>query len=131
MWRNPLSGRRRPDPSRSDVALTADVWERAGQVATATLPVLAEVEAFALTIYGAHGLPTRQGHYRRGPSEGAWLFLGETLAAEQRWAMVLNMPPEEGWRYATLEDIGCFNGASAELRAASALLATCRHLNRG
>lgn len=126
MWRR-LSGRRRFE-SRSEVATTADVWERAGQVATATLPVMAEVEALALQIYGAHGLPTRPGHYRRGPGDGAWLYLGEHVDADLRWAMVLDMPPEAGWRYATLEDIGRFKGAPADLRAASNLLATCRHL---
>lgn len=127
MWRGQRS-RRGTSEARSEVATTADVWERAGQAATATLPLMAEVEALALRIYGAHGLPTQAGHYRRGPHAEAWLFLGEHLDAELRWAMVLDMPPEAGWRYATLEDIGRYPGAPAELRAASNLLATCRHL---
>jgi hypothetical protein len=126
MWRQ-LSGRRRVT-NRSAVATAADVWERAGQVATATLPVMAEVEALALRIYGAHGLPTVPGHYRRGPDADAWVFLGEQVDPDLRWAMVLDLPPEAGWRYATLEDIGRFRGAPADLRAASNLLATCRHL---
>lgn len=127
MLRRLLSGRRRFQ-ARSEVAVAADVWEKAGQAASATLPVMAEVEALALRIYGAHGLPTQPGHYRRGPNADAWLFLGEHVDADLRWAMVLDMPPEQGWRYATLEDIGRFKGASPELRAASNLLATCRHL---
>ncbi|MBX9616326.1 MAG: hypothetical protein K2X25_12080 [Caulobacteraceae bacterium] len=126
MWRS-LSGRRRQNRT-SDVAIAADVWERAGQAATATLPVMAEVEALALRIYGAHDLPTRPGHYRRGPDAGTWVYLGEQVDPDLRWAMVLEMPPEAGWRYATLEDIGRFPGAPADLRAASELLATCRHL---
>lgn len=126
MWGRLSGGRRSDRPSA--VALTADVWERAGQVATATPPMMAEVEALALRIYGLHGLPTLPGHYRRGPDADAWVFLGEQVDPNLRWAMVLEMPPEAGWRYATLEDIGRFPGASAELRAASGLLATCRHL---
>lgn len=110
------------------MATAADVWERAGQAATATLPVMAEVEALALTIYRAHGLPTRSGHYRRGPDAANWVYLGEQVDPDLRWAMVLEMPPEAGWRYATLEDIGRFPGAPSDLRAASNLLATCRHL---
>ncbi len=127
MWRGLRSGRRRSE-ARSGIATAADVWERAGQVATATLPIMAEVEALALQIYGVHGLPTQPGHYRRGPNADAWLFLGEHVEADLRWAMVLEMPPEAGWRYATLEDIGRFKGAPSDLRAASNLLATCRHL---
>lgn len=127
MLRRLLSGRRFQARS-SEVAKAADVWERAGQTSSAALPVMAEVEALALKIYGAHGLPTQPGHYRRGPNADAWLFLGEHVDADLRWAMVLDMPPEQGWRYATLEDIGRFRGAPPELRAASNLLATCRHL---
>lgn len=127
MWRRMVSGRC-PREGRSAVATAADVWERAGQVATATLPMMAEVEALALRIYGEHDLPTRPGHYRRGPDTGAWVFLGDHVDPELRWAMVLEMPPEAGWRYATLEDIGRFPGAPDDLRAASDLLATCRHL---
>ncbi len=128
MWRRLLSGRRRHEATRSAVATAADVWERAGKTATATLPVMAEVEALALNIYRAHGLPTQPGHYRRGPTSDNWLYLGEQVDTNMRWAMVLDMPPEQGWRYATLEDIGRFDGAPADLRAASNLLATCRHL---
>ncbi len=127
MWRRLLSGRRRPERP-SAVATAADVWERAGHVAVAAQPLMAQVEAQALRIYGAHGLPTQPGHYRRGPDAEAWLYLGEHVDADLRWAMVLDMPPEAGWRYATLEDIGRFRGAPADLSAASNLLATCRHL---
>ncbi|WP_396594337.1 hypothetical protein [Brevundimonas sp. R86498] len=126
MWGR-RSGRRQSD-SPSAVATVADVWERAGQAATATPPVMTEVEALALTIYGLHGLPTVPGHYRRGPGNDAWAYLGEHVGADIRWAMVLERPPEAGWRYATLEDIGRFPGAPADLRAASHLLGTCRRL---
>lgn len=127
MWRRLFSGRRRPERT-SQIARAADVWERAGKVATATLPVMAEVEALALKVYGDHGLPTRPGHYRRGPDDDHWTYLGEHVDAPYRWAMVLDRPPESGWRYATLEDIGRHPGGSPQLQAASGLLSTCRHL---
>lgn len=128
-WREWLLGNRgRQDRRTTAIIRAADVWERAGKSSTATLPIIAKVEKLALQIYGDYGLPTAHGHYRRAPSADEWVFLGEEVEAEWRWAMVLERPPEAGWRYATLEDIGRFTGASAELLAASNLLATCRHL---
>lgn len=128
-WREWLLGNRgRRDGERTAVALAADVWERAGKASTAVLPVMAKVEKLALQVYADYGLPTQPGHYRRGPSGDGWVYLGEHIDAEMRWSMLLASPPEEGWRYATLEDIGRFPGAPAELLAASNLLATCRHL---
>ena len=128
MWRDLLSGRRRSGGGRSEVAVAADLWERAGQASMATLPVMAKVEKLALKVYGECGLPTEPGHYRRGPQADGWIYLGQHLDAETRWAMILEMPPEAGWRYATLEDLGRYPGAPTELKAASNLLATCRHL---
>ncbi len=128
-WREWLLGNRGRKDRRTAVALAADVWERAGRRAAATLPALAEVEATALKVYADHGLPTRPGHYQRAPGAAEWTWLGEDVAAQLRWAMVLERPPEHGWRYATLDDIGNFPGASAELKAAARLLGDCRHLN--
>lgn len=108
--------------------MAADTWERAGPSAAATLPVMAKVEKLAFKVYGEYGLPTEPGHYRRAPGADGWVYLGEHLDAGTRWAMILEMPPEAGWRYATLEDLGRYPGAPTELRAASNLLATCRHL---
>lgn len=104
------------------------MWERAGKSSVAILPIMAKVEKLALQVYGDHKLPTEPGHYRRGPDANGWVYLGEYVDAEVRWAMVLQHPPEEGWRYATLEDIGRFPGAPTELLAAANLLSTCRHL---
>lgn len=128
-WRDWLGGRRhRRDGETTAVARAADVWERAGKASTASLPIMAKVEKLALQVYAQHDLPTQPGHYRRGPASDGWVYLGEHVDAEMRWAMVLTSPPEDGWRYATLEDIGRYPGAPAELQAASNLLATCRHL---
>lgn len=128
-WREWLLGNRgRKPPRQTAIARTADMWERAGRVSAATLPIMAKVEKLALQVYGDHGLPTQPGHYRRGPDSDGWVFLGEQVDAELRWAMILHNPPEAGWRYATLEDLGRIPGAPTELQAASNLLATCRHL---
>lgn len=128
-WSDWLFGNRGSQGRRTgEVVRSVDLWERAGHASVATLPIMAKVEKLALQVYGAHHLPVEPGHYRRGPSEEGWIFLGEHVDAEMRWAMVLQHPPEDGWRYATLEDIGRFPGAPAEILAASNLLATCRHL---
>lgn len=127
-WRGLLRGQRGDAAAQTAVARAADVWERAGRRAAASLPTMAAVEADALKIYADHGLPTLPGHYRRGPGAQVWDFLGDDVDIERRWDMILERPTETGWRYATLEDIGRFDGAPAELRAAAALLSACRHL---
>lgn len=127
-WRDWLLGNRGRSKRTTALVVAADMWERAGRRGPATLPAIAEVEATAIDVYAAHGLPTRPGHYQRGPGALEWTWLAEELPAELRWAMVLERPPEHGWRYATLEDIGRFRGASSELLAAADLLSECRHL---
>lgn len=128
-WREWLLGNRgRKDRRAAAIVRAVDLWERAGKSSTSVLPIMVKVEKLAFQIYQDYGLPTQPGHYRRGPSADEWVFLGEHVSAEWRWAMVLEHPPEEGWRYATLEDIGRYPGAPTELLAASNLLATCRHL---
>jgi hypothetical protein len=128
-WREWLLGNRgRQDRRATAVVRAVDMWERAGKASAAVLPIMAKVEKLALQVYGDHGLPIQPGHYRRGPGSTDWVFLGEYVDAEIRWAMILENPPEAGWRYATLEDLGRAPGGPAELQAASNLLATCRHL---
>ena len=127
-WRNLLTSRRGAPDAGTAVARVADVWENAGRRASASLPTMAEVEASALKVYADHGLPTKPGHYRRGPVSDAWDYLGEDVDIARRWDRVLERPTESGWKFATLEDLGRHDGASAELRAASALLSACRHL---
>lgn len=127
-WREWLLGNRGRRGRQTALVVPGDQWERAGRRAPATLPAIAEVEASALEVYAAHGLPTRHGHYQRAPGAPEWTWLADELPAQTRWSMVLERPPEHGWRYATLEDIGRFPGASADLLAATNLLAECRHL---
>ncbi len=126
MWRNPLSSLRRSNRARPDASIEVDAWERSERIVS--LPVMAEIEALALTVYATHGLPTQPGHYRRGPTSDRWLYLGDKLDAGVKWAMVLEHPPEQGWRHANLEEIGRFPGAPDVLGAAARLLSTCRHL---
>lgn len=88
---------------------------------------LTAIEAAALATYAAHGLPTAPGHYRKGPRARGWTFLGADIAPEARWAMVLERPPEKGWRHGALEAIGARDRDPA-VQAASRALTACRAL---
>jgi len=88
---------------------------------------LAAIEAAALAAYAAHGLPTAPGHYRKGPRAKVWTFLGADIEPEARWAMVLERPPEKGWRHGALEAIGGHHRTPA-VQAASRTLTACRAL---
>ena len=87
----------------------------------AVLDRLAQIEAAALAVYAAHGLPTRPGHYRKGPRARWWTFLAERLSPEDRWAEVLARPPEKGWRHAALVDLGRIDGRTEPAAASDAL----------
>lgn len=99
----------------------------APETADALSTLLDAIEADALALYRDHGLPTRRGHYRRGPKSGRWTFVGARLDAEARWALALDKPPERGWRYARLEDLGRLDGRAGAVDAAR-LLAGCAAL---
>lgn len=94
---------------------------------------LDEIEAAALDVYASHGLPAQPGHYRLAPNETEWRFIGADLKPEARFALTLEHPPEEGWRFARLQDLGA-RSDRAELREASRLLndiAVFRQARRG
>ena len=88
---------------------------------------LAELEAAALGVYAAHGLPTRAGHYQRAPKAKTWTFIGEDVPPQSRWDRVLEHPPETGWRFGALEALGA-RDARPEVQAASRTLGLCRDL---
>ena len=88
---------------------------------------LAAIEAAALRVYAAHGLPTTPGHYRRGPRARAWTFLGSDLTPSDRFQLVLERPPEKGWRYGTLDRLGA-DAADVDLANAARSLGLCRTL---
>lgn len=91
---------------------------------------LAEIEAEALRTYARHGLPTRPGHYRRGPRAKAWTWLGETLSPEARWTLALAHPAGRGWRFGALEALGARDDRPDVARAAQAL-SDCRVVRDG
>lgn len=82
---------------------------------------LAEIEADALEVYARAGLPTEPGHYRKPPDVDAWTFIAATLPPEARFALTLEHPPERGWRFARLQDLGA-RSDRPDLQAASRLL---------
>ena len=83
---------------------------------------LDEIEAGALDIYAAAGLPTQPGHYRREPNSMDWTFLSADLGPSERFALALEHPPEQGWRFARLQDLG-LSSDREDRRAASRLMA--------
>ena len=88
---------------------------------------LSGIEQAALALYHKHGLPVQAGDYRRGPRGKRWTFIGDALSPEERWAAIVEHPPEKGWRHARLEDIGGYETLPA-LAEASRLLVRCRYL---
>lgn len=90
---------------------------------------LDEIEAAALDVYVSNGLPSQPGHYRRAPGETEWQFLGAHLTPEARFALTLEHPPEQGWRFARLQDLGARSDRE-DLREASRLLADVAELRR-
>lgn len=92
----------------------------------AVLDRLEAIEAGALADYAAHGLPTRRGHYRKGPRAKSWTWLAADLSPEARWAEVLARPPEKGWRHAALADLGAIDGRGAARLASDRLKAVAR-----
>lgn len=128
MWRKMLR-RLMPTPRRSaavPVLAEADIWASMGRIATDTSEVLAQIEQTALDVYLAHGMPIKPGHYRRGHRARGWTFIAEHMTPEARWAAIQERPPEDGWRYGTLADIG--RTGLPEVKAAAALLAGCSRL---
>lgn len=91
---------------------------------------LAEIEAAALRTYARFGLPTRPGHYRRGPRAKTWSWLGAELAPDARWALALARPPGSGWRFGALEALGR-GDPRPEVDAAARALSDCRLAREG
>jgi len=108
-----------------DPAGAADPFVRPAEIPSeAPSPLdqaLDEIEAGALEVYARAGLPTRPGHYRRAPNQTVWDFLSADLTPEARFALALEHPPETGWRFARLQDLGARSNRP-DLRAASRLL---------
>lgn len=93
---------------------------------SAVLDRLADIEAAALRVHAKHGLPTRPGHYRKGPRAKTWSLLAVDLPPEDRWAEVLARPPEKGWRHAALADLGALDGRAGPRRASETLKVVAR-----
>lgn len=91
--------------------------------------LLDEVSAAALTVYALHGLPCAPGHYRQPPGTADWEHLGDALSAEEKWALLDRGPAGQGWRYASLEQIGA-RAVVADVRYASGLLSACQGLRQ-
>jgi hypothetical protein len=128
-WRG-LFGRRRRETADGPAADPFAGAERLTPEPDALSLRLDRIEATALAVYAEHGLPTRRGHYRKGPRAARWSWVAERLSAEERFALVLARPPEKGWRHGALEDIGAHETRKPRLVEAARLLAGVAALRR-
>ena len=128
-----LFGRRRAAAPQTDLADPFADFEAQPIEADAVDQALDEIEQGALSIYAAAGLPTELGHYRRDPEDGLWVFIAARLSPEERFKLTLDHPPEEGWRFARLQDLG-LRETREDVRNAARLLneiATLRAARHG
>ena len=123
--RSLISGLLRRRPAVSPALDDIDPFVRADDASPAEPDPLSlaldEIEAGALDIYVKAGLPTQAGHYRQGPDTDGWVLVAAKLTPQERFALALEHPPEQGWRFARLEDLGARSDRE-DLRAASRLL---------
>lgn len=117
-------------PNDQDAIDEIDRWTaaQARSVDNALSGLLGDMEADALLIYEAAGLPTRPGHYARAPGEREWQFVARTLLPQDRWTLVQDYPPEEGWRFATLGTLGLHEPAGSPAIGAARVLCECQSL---
>lgn len=87
--------------------------------------LLLDIERDALAVYAANDLPTRTGHYARAPGDRAWQFVAERMTPEDRWGLLDEYPPQEGWRFATLQTLGQHEPDGSHAAAAAGLLDDC------
>ncbi|GEM_PF-388118 len=85
-----------------DEAETSAAEGSAEQIARRALAMMLEE---AVGVLKALGLPHRSGFYRWDPHRLEWAFLSSRMTPAERWAMVLEAPAGEGWRYATLPQL--------------------------
>ena len=89
--------------------------------------LLDEVDAAARAVYALHGLPSIPGHYRQAPESDAWEPLGAALSPAEKWTLLDQHPLNQGWRYASLEQLGQ-RSTIPDVRYASALMSACQGL---
>lgn len=122
-WRAWLPARRSapPAPAETDPFTPPADFEPPPEDDALSL-LLGEIQAGALAVYDRHGLPTRLGHYVCDPADGEWRFIAERLSPARRFELMLEHPPEQGWRFARLEDLGARHRDHPEVEVASELL---------
>lgn len=122
--------RKGPGPDRDASIALMDDWTTAdpGRPPDPLELRLREIERDALSTYEAHGLPTRPGHYARAPGDREWQFVAEILEPDERWALVHEYPPSEGWRFATLQALGDYEPEGSPNILAARLLQACATL---
>jgi hypothetical protein len=97
-------GRRFANRSRT-VLLEGEAEEETHSPDQAARQALTVMLEDAVQVLKDLGLPCRPGFYRWDPGAMEWSFLSGALTPAERWAMVLEAPPGDGWRYATLPQV--------------------------
>lgn len=87
--------------------------------------LLADMESEALETFSDAGLPTTPGLYRRSLGDTGWHRLTDDPSVEGRWTQIMERPPEAGFRYFSLSDVG-----RAEHPTSTAVLAAAVTLDR-
>lgn len=120
----------RPAPDGDPREAEPDSWSSrpVAQGEDALSRLLVELETSALAVYARAGLPTRPGHYARAPGDREWQFVAEDLLPSDRWALVHDYPPEQGWRFATLRSMGLYEPGDSPALAAAQVLSECQAL---
>ncbi|MBB5744709.1 hypothetical protein [Brevundimonas variabilis] len=120
----------RPAPHEDLLGADQDAWSSApaAPVDNALSRLLGELEEYALAVYARAGLPTKPGHYARAPGDREWQFLAEQMRPSDRWVLVHEYPPEEGWRFATLRTLGLHEPADSPAVHAAQVLSECQAL---
>lgn len=119
-----MLGRRFFGNRSDDLAATALETEPRSSLLDEALAVL---EAGALAVYREHGLPDRPGQYSCSPGATEWTWLAENLSPAQKWALVEEQPPGDGWRYSDLNGIGA-SSSIPRVDIASQVLTGCAAL---
>ena len=126
-WLKGSRGNREPDTTNVNLAH----FERQNcdlAPAGPAILLLDQIEERAISVYAEHGLPQRQGLYMKSQRAKHWKFLAATLSPEERWDLMLTHPLKDGWRFASLEELGRQHpGASPRLIQAADILASCKH----
>lgn len=102
---SPISERSRAERDSLSLVVAADAQPPSSRTVGDALALLAQVEGEALDTLARHDLPSEPGLYRRAVAGDEWTLMPQNLSVEERWAQILQSPPDDGFRYLSLADV--------------------------